>query len=192
MDSAVLLAETVQHHGPDNVAALSFDYGQRHAMREGNAAARLAEHYHVTRTLIRIPAFGGSILKRGEGSMVGASTVVPFRNGILLACAVGYAASIGASRVLMGCHVGDNAIYPDCRRGFIALMHDAAIVGTAGAVAVGAPFVERGWSKREIAAEGNRLRVPWEMTWSCYLGGETPCGECGACIERDAVLKPSG
>jgi 7-cyano-7-deazaguanine synthase len=196
MDSTVLLAHELSLG--TRPAALSFDYGSKHNDRELPLAAETCARYGVGHRIVRLPfmneLFSSSLLKSGETIPDGAydadnmkSTVVPFRNGILIAIAVGYAESIGASRVLIGSHSGDHHIYPDCRPDFNAAMNDAALRGTDGKVQVAFPFADR--DKRAIGDLGRSLDVDFARTWTCYKGGETHCGTCGACDERKYALR---
>ena len=109
-------------------------------------------------------------------------TVVPFRNGIMLAAACGFAESVGADGLVIAAHGGDHAIYPDCREDFMRAMGDAMRLGTYAGVQLLRPFIEL--NKSEIAAEGVRLGVDYARTWSCYKGGTIHCGQCGTCVER--------
>ena len=118
------------------------------------------------------------------------STVVPFRNGIMLAIAVGMAESYGLTKVLIANHAGDHTIYPDCRPAFIAAIDRAAQAGTFADVRVEAPYTHL--TKGEIAAVGKRLKLDYAETWSCYKGGERHCGKCGTCIERKEALAFAG
>ena len=118
------------------------------------------------------------------------STVVPFRNGIMLAIAVGLAESNGLRRVLLANHGGDHAIYPDCRPAFIAAMDAAAVAGTYEGVRVEGPYT--GLTKADIALKGKALGIDYAQTWSCYKGGERHCGRCGTCVERREALAAAG
>ena len=109
-------------------------------------------------------------------------TVVPFRNGIMLSIAAGYAESLGATGVVIAAHGGDHAIYPDCREEFMQSMNEAIRHGTYAAVEVLRPFIAM--TKADIAKRGHELGVDFSQTWSCYAGGETHCGVCGTCVER--------
>lgn len=196
MDSAVLLAHELSQGV--RVAALSFDYGSKHNSRELPMAAAICRHYGVDHAIVPLPfmneLFSSSLLQSGEDIPDGAydagsmkSTVVPFRNGILIAIAVGYAESVGASRVLIGSHSGDHHIYPDCRPEFNAAMNEAALCGTDGKVQVAFPFANI--DKRAIGDLGRTLGVDYAGTWTCYKGGEVHCGTCGACDERKFALR---
>ena len=109
-------------------------------------------------------------------------TVVPFRNGILLAIAAGYAESAGAAGLVIAAHSGDHAIYPDCREDFMRPMAEAVRAGTYAAIEILRPFIDE--RKEGIAALGARLGIDYAETWSCYKGGERHCGKCGTCVER--------
>lgn len=109
-------------------------------------------------------------------------TIVPFRNGILLATAAGFAESVGASAIVIAAHAGDHAIFPDCRAEFVDAMSQAISRGTDGGVEIVRPFI--GLSKAQIVQRGEALRVNLAETWTCYKGGERHCGTCGACVER--------
>lgn len=196
MDSAVLLAS--ERAAGRSIAAISFDYGSKHNHRELPMAAALCAQYQVSHRIIRLPfvneLFASSLLQSGDAVPDGAydsdnmkSTVVPFRNGILIAIATGYAESIGADRVLLASHAGDHHIYPDCRPEFNAAMGEACSRGTDGKVQVQFPFADL--DKREIGDLGRRLGVDFSRTWTCYKGQEMHCGTCGACDERKYALR---
>ena len=196
MDSAVLLAS--QLPTGTRVSAISFDYGAKHNHREIPMAADLCRHYNVPHQVVALPfidqLFASNLLHSGGAVPDGAydaanmkQTVVPFRNGIMLAIAAGYAESVGAARVLIASHSGDHAIYPDCRPAFNAAMGAAITAGTADAVTLEAPFA--GMDKREIGDLGRSLGVDFTRTWTCYKGGAVHCGTCGACDERKYALR---
>ena len=115
------------------------------------------------------------------------STVVPFRNGIMLSVACGLAESEGLKHVLIANHGGDHAVYPDCRPEFIASMSEAMTNGTYDGVSILAPYTML--SKGEIALKGKKLGVDYNHTYSCYKGGEVHCGKCATCIEREEALR---
>lgn len=196
MDSAVLLSHELSKG--QRVAALSFDYGSKHNHCELPMAREICLRLGVEHRVVALPfineLFTSSLLRSGEAVPEGAydadsmkSTVVPFRNGILIAIAVGYAESVGAARVLIGSHSGDHHIYPDCRPEFNAAMNKAARLGTGDAVRVDFPFAAM--NKREIGDLGRALGVDFVRTWTCYKGGELHCGVCGACGERKFALR---
>lgn len=196
MDSTVLLAHEISRGA--KVAAISFDYGSRHNHRELPLALACCAKYGVDHKTVDLPfinrLFNSSLLKSGSAVPDGAydaanmkSTVVPFRNGILMAIAVGYAESLGAERVLLGSHSGDHFIYPDCRPEFNSAFDRAARLGTGGLVRVGLPFAEM--DKRDIGDLGRELGVDFSATWTCYKGGDIHCGTCGACDERKYALR---
>ena len=117
-------------------------------------------------------------------------TVVPFRNGIMLSIAAGYAESIGATGLVIAAHSGDHAIYPDCREVFMLAMGDAIRLGTYAGVGVLRPFIAM--TKAGIATRGHELGVDFSRTWSCYKGGDIHCGTCGTCVERREAFLLAG
>jgi 7-cyano-7-deazaguanine synthase len=117
-------------------------------------------------------------------------TVVPFRNGIMLSIAAGYAESIGAEQIAIGNHFGDHAIYPDCRKTFIEPMKLAIKEGTEKNITLLSPFCDL--KKEDIVKIGEKLLVPMYMTYSCYNGSTDHCGECGTCVERKEAFKLAG
>ena len=118
------------------------------------------------------------------------STVVPFRNGIMLAVACGLAESYGLKHVMIANHSGDHAIYPDCRAGFVDAMSHAMQEGTYDGVTIIAPYTDI--TKNEIAVRGKNLGVDYGKTYSCYKGAEKHCGKCGTCVERKEALAAAG
>ena len=118
------------------------------------------------------------------------STVVPFRNGIMLSIAVGLAESRGLKYVMMANHGGDHTIYPDCRPEFVGAFDEAAQAGTFAGIGLLAPYTHL--TKADIAWRGWRLGIDFSETWSCYKGGEKHCGRCGTCVERREALYEAG
>lgn len=195
MDSAVVLLTALKRC--KTVACLSIDYGSKHSQRELAAANKLAEFYKVERTVINFKfindLFQSSLLQSGEEIPDGyyeeqnmRSTVVPFRNGIFLSAAVGFAESIAAELVLIGSHAGDREVYPDCRKAFTEAFSEAAKLGTYANVKVEAPLSEM--TKLEVAKLGRDLGLDFSLTWTCYRGGEKHCGRCASCNSRKEAL----
>ncbi len=191
MDSVTALYHTAAQQPV--AAALSFDYGAKHNARELPEAAWHAAHLGIRHVVLPLQFMaehfasalltGGSEIPKGhyeEESM--RQTVVPFRNGIMLAIAAGFAESIEAEALVIAAHAGDHAIYPDCRETFMAAMAEAIREGTYAGVRVLRPFVAL--NKAAIAARGAALGLDFSHTWSCYVGGPIHCGECGTCVER--------
>ena len=179
LDSSTLLYWAAKRF---NVSALTFDYGSKHNEHELFAAKEIARRMNVQHSVINLPFvnefFKSDLLKSGgeipEGhyeDLSMRSTVVPFRNGIILSIAVGYAESIDAKKVLYAAHAGDHAIYPDCRPDFLKAIAEAGRVGTYLGVEIKDPFIAM--SKKEIVVLGEELGVPFEVTYSCYKGGES-------------------
>ncbi len=198
MDSAVLLAQTVTQYTVSQVHSLTFFYGSKHMDAEIRSAKAFASSLGVEHTVVDLTAIGkyfqSSLLSHGEIIPEGtyatdnmASTVVPFRNGIFLAFAVGFAESKGFDSVFIGSHAGDHPVYPDCRPEFTEAFSKAASFGTAEGITVSAPFAKI--SKADIARIGADLRVDFSQTWTCYNGGEVHCGRCAACHERREALE---
>lgn len=197
MDSVTLL-----HYFKERIAlAISFHYGSNHNDREIACAARQCEILgirHITIPLSFMADYMHSSLLEGADAVPDGnydsdnmkSTVVPFRNGIMLSIACGIAESNGMNRVLIANHGGDHAIYPDCRSCFIDAMSEAMTAGTYAGVSIIAPFTDM--TKTEIAALGHKLGVNFSLTYSCYKGGERHCGTCGTCTERKEAFRDAG
>lgn len=197
MDSITLLYDR-----KDSIAlALSFDYGSNHNSREIPYAQLHCQRLGIRHIVIPIDFmhqyFTSSLLEGAEAIPDGhyadenmKSTVVPFRNGIMLSVAIGIAESNGLKKVLIANHGGDHAIYPDCRPDFISAINKAAMSGTYLNVEVDAPYTNI--SKTDIARRGLALGIDYSETWSCYKGGAVHCGTCGTCVERKEALHDAG
>ena len=209
VDSTTCLAIAVEKYGKNNVIALSISYGQKHT-KEIQAAEKIAAYYGVElKRLDLARIFEGSDcsllssssedipkesyaeqLKKTDGKPV--STYVPFRNGLFLSCAASVALSNGCTEIYYGIHTDDAAgnAYPDCSEEFNNAINSAIYIGSGNALKVTAPFVNM--KKADIVAEGLKLKVPYKMTWSCYEGGEKPCGVCGTCRDRIVAFRANG
>lgn len=197
MDSITLL-----HYRKEQISlAVTFDYGSNHNRRETEYAAYHCKSLGIEHIVIPLSFihdyFKSSLLQGADAIPEGhytaenmKSTVVPFRNGIMLAVACGIAESRGLDRVLIANHNGDHAIYPDCRENFIAAMGKAMEAGTYEHISIDAPFTDI--SKTDIALIGKRLGIDYSKTYSCYKGGEKHCGKCGTCVERKEALRNAG
>lgn len=197
MDSITLLYDK-----KDTIAmAISFDYGSKHNAKEIPFARMHCERLGIPHVVIPLEFmekyFKSSLLKGGEDIPEGhyaddnmKSTVVPFRNGIMLSIAAGMAESNGLTRVYMANHGGDHTIYPDCRPEFVAAMSDATTAGTYTKTRIEGPYTNI--TKGEIAAIGKALGIDYTETWSCYKGGDVHCGKCGTCVERREALAYAG
>jgi 7-cyano-7-deazaguanine synthase len=188
--------------------AISFDYQQRHR-RELEAAqaiarsAGVADHQLVSFDLRQ---WGGSALtdnrinlpqarSLGEMAQNIPVTYVPARNTIFLSFALAYAETLNAERVYIGVNALDYSGYPDCRPDYIQAMQEVFRLGTkqgreGNAIAILTPLIHL--KKTEIIQLGDRLGVPWELTWSCYAGGELACGVCDSCRLRLAAFAALG
>lgn len=200
MDSVTALYWAGRRH--EVVSALSFDYGSKHNAREIAWAAwhcdRLGGLWH---DVVGLPFLnelfcsdlllsGGAIPEGHYAEATMKKTVVPFRNGIMLAIACGLAESRGAEGVVIAAHSGDHAIYPDCREPFMHGMAAAMREGTYARMELVRPFMEM--DKAAIARLGTELGIDYSKTWSCYKGGERHCGVCGTCVERREAFLRAG
>ena len=199
MDSVSALYEA--HSQYEVLGALSFHYGSKHNDSEIPFAAFHSEKLGVPHRLISLgfigETFKSDLLQSGGEVPKGhytaenlKSTVVPFRNGIMLSIAAGFAESFGAEGIVIAAHSGDHAIYPDCREDFMESMAAAIRLGTDAGIKVISPFITM--TKAEIAKRGAELGVDFLKTWSCYKGGEIHCGECGTCVERREAFQLAG
>ncbi|MCD8159118.1 MAG: 7-cyano-7-deazaguanine synthase QueC [Clostridiales bacterium] len=209
LDSATCLAKAVNDYGSENVIALSILYGQKHK-KEIEASNKIAAYYkteHITLDLSSIFKFSdcsllassdkeiptesyAEQLKKTGGSPV--STYVPFRNGLFLSSAAAMALSKGCSKIYYGAHADDSAgnAYPDCSKAFADAMNEAIYQGSGFQLTLETPFV--GLTKAEVVKTGTELKVPYELTWSCYAGGEEPCHICGTCRDREETFRKNG
>lgn len=191
MDSVTALYHAAKKYRV--VGGLSFHYGSKHNDCEIPFARYHCRRLGVPHRVIRLgfvgKLFKSDLLKSGgavpDGHYEEATmkqTVVPFRNGIMLAVAAGYAESIEAKGLVIAAHSGDHAIYPDCRESFMRAMGFALRQGTYAQVELIRPFIA--FSKAQIAKHGQEMGVDFSKTWSCYKGGKVHCGKCGTCSER--------
>ena len=180
---------------------ISFDYGSNHNAKEIPFAKLHCERLGIKHITIPLDFmhqyFKSSLLEGADAIPEGhyqdenmKSTVVPFRNGIMLAIAAGMAESYGLSHVMIANRGGDHAIYPDCRPEFISAMSNATEAGSYNGVTVLAPYTNI--TKGDIARRGKELGIDYNETWSCYKGGEKHCGKCGTCVERKEALHYAG
>ena len=219
VDSSTALAMAVEKYGKNNVYALSISYGQKHD-KEIEAANKIAEYYGVEQRFLDLSLIfkdsASSLLKDSgidipkgsyaeqqvdptkdnisgsdpENDLI--STYVPFRNGLFLASAASIAQSLGCGIIIYGAHADDaaGAAYPDCTPEFNEAMNKSIYEGTGHEVHIEAPFVNK--TKADIVKLGLELKVPYEYTWSCYEGGDRPCGVCATCIDRAKAFAENG
>lgn len=193
LDSTTLLNE----YKSSILKAIFFNYGSKHNEQEYKYAKYNCEILNIE--LIKIDLefidkyFKSDLLQSGDEIPEGhyeditmKSTVVPFRNGIMLSIATGIAESFNCNKVLIANHAGDHTIYPDCRATFIESMNEAMAYGTYINVNILSPYTNL--SKREIALRGKDLNIDYSKTYSCYKGNELHCGKCGTCVERKEAL----
>jgi 7-cyano-7-deazaguanine synthase len=194
LDSTVAL----YNYKEDIKLAVTFDYGSKHNQKEyimakSNTAKLNINHIKIDLQFIN-DYFKSNLLKSGGNIPEGhyedetmKSTVVPFRNGIMLSIAAGLAESNNLDCIMLANHAGDHVIYPDCRNNFIIPMAEAIKNGTYKNIELFSPYVKM--TKRQIAVLGKDLEVDFSMTWSCYKGEDIHCGKCGTCTERIEALE---
>lgn len=204
VDSTTCVGIAVKDVGAENVSTVSVFYGQKHN-KELECADKVAEFYNVKHYVLdlsnvlqysncslmknsteEIPmmSYAEQIEKNGEGKV---STYVPFRNGLMLSAVAALAQSIYPDDdvdIYLGAHADDAAgrAYADCSEEFTSAMNTAIVIGTYGKVRVVAPLVNL--NKAGVVKLGLSIGVPYKYTWSCYAGGDKPCGHCGTCIDR--------
>ena len=206
-DSAIIVSGgmdsiTLLYDKKDEIAlGISFDYGSNHNAREIPFAKMHCERLGIKHIVINLgfmhQYFKSSLLEGADAIPEGnyadenmKSTVVPFRNGIMLSIAIGVAESNNLKKVFIANHGGDHTIYPDCRPEFIKAIDEAATAGTYVKVRIEAPYTNI--TKTDIARRGAELGINYAETWSCYKGGEKHCGKCGTCVERKEALEQAG
>lgn len=204
MDSATCLALAVRDRPP--VHALTVQYGQRHAKEIRSARAlvrRFGVGHHVRLALPLGPLLASSLTRpqrplprRKPPAGRIPSTYVPARNTILLSVALGYAESHRLGAIYLGANAIDYSGYPDCRPEYLRAFERLARLATRVGVEEGrtirvlAPLLRS--SKAEIVRLGERLGVPWKLTWSCYAGERRPCGRCPSCRLRARGFAEAG
>lgn len=211
-DSTVCVSLAVDKFGKQNVSTVSVQYGQKH-LKELKCAEAVGKFYGVNHYVldlsnvlqysncslmknstedIPLESYAEQIEKNGEGKV---STYVPFRNGLMLSAVAALAQSIYPDDdvdIYIGAHADDAAgrAYADCSEEFTSAMNTAIVIGTYGKVRVVAPLVNL--NKAQVVATGLKLGTPFKMTWSCYVGGDKPCGKCGTCIDRANAFAANG
>lgn len=208
MDSATALA-IARSRGHRPILPLTLYYGQRHA-REVASARALARHFRVRDPIVlRIPLAPlapsaltrkGRALPRDRTLSVREtripSTYVPARNTVFLSLALALAESTRATAIFLGVNALDYSGYPDCRPEYLRAFRRLASLATArGVTGKGTPSIEApllSMTKADIVRAGERLSVPWHLTWSCYSGGSRPCGRCDSCRLRARGFAEAG
>lgn len=212
VDSTTCLALAIDKLGKENVVAVSIFYGQKHD-KELACAREIATHYEVSHyelNLANILKYSNSSLMEGSTAEIVhksyaeqieeepneiVSTYVPFRNGLMMSAVAALGMSLFPDEeveIYLGAHADDAAgnAYADCSEAFIDAMGKAISLGTYEKVKVVAPFAAM--NKAQLVGVGLKLNVPYELTWSCYEGGDTPCGTCGTCIDRIKAFELNG
>lgn len=213
VDSTTCLGIAVDKYGKENVITASLYYGQKHD-KELECARKVAEHYevrHIEEDISNIMKYASNVctLVKGGGDIQECSyeeqvkandkgrvdTYVPFRNGLLLSIATAYADSLFPNEdveIYYGAHADDNvgSAYADCSPEFAEAMDKAINIGTYNKISVCRPLINL--NKAQVVKIGLDLKVPYELTWSCYEGKEKACGKCGTCIDRLKAFKENG
>jgi 7-cyano-7-deazaguanine synthase len=210
VDSTTALGMAVKKYGAENVVALSISYGQKHE-KEIQAAKAVSEFYGVEQLFLDLAKIfeysDCSLLKQSDEEIPEesysaqiektkgdkpVSTYVPFRNGLFLSSAASMALSKDCSVIYYGAHADDAAgfAYPDCSPVFNQAMNEAIYEGSGHQLRIEAPFVNL--NKADVVKIGLELGAPYDLTWSCYEGGDKPCGKCGTCIDRAAAFQANG
>jgi 7-cyano-7-deazaguanine synthase len=177
-----------------DVHAITFNYGQKSQI-ELEYAAKNAEKLNISHKIIDLSSLNE--IYQGVTSLIDDEMeitsefsdpiIVPFRNGIFIAVAVAYAEGIGANKIYYGAHSSDEPFYPDCREEFYKAFEKAANLGTEKRFEISSPFSKV--SKADLLIQAEKLGVPLEQTWSCYLNGQVHCGLCESCVNRKKAFK---
>ncbi len=209
LDSTTCLAMAIKKYGKENVLALSVYYGQKHK-KEMESADKIIKYYqcqHQTLDLkeifkeskcsllessqkeIPLGSYEEQLNKEKNAAI---STYVPYRNGLFLSVAASIALSVDATEIYYGAHADDAILnaYPDTSIAFNEAIAKAIYIGSGNKLTIVAPFINK--SKAEVVKMGLELKVPYELTWSCYEGKDKACGKCGTCIDRLKAFAANG
>lgn len=213
VDSTTCVGIAVNKYNKDNVITASLYYGQKHD-KELECARKIAEYYgvrHIEEDISNVmkyakdvctlvkggdeiehKSYADQIAENGEGRV---ATYVPFRNGLFLSIAAAYADSLFPGEdveIFYGAHADDAAgqAYADCSPEFADAMNKAINIGTYGKININRPLINM--NKAEVVKTGLALKVPYELTWSCYEGKDKACGKCGTCIDRLKAFELNG
>ena len=202
LDSTVTLADSLR--SGNETIALSFRYGQKH-MRELDSAKAVALHYGIEHIIVDVDlsSFRSSLTddskeiekdRKAIGSGI-PDTYVPARNMIMLSVAAGLCESVDAEMIYIGANVIDYSGYPDCRKEFFdsfeAMISKGTKAGVEGhPIRIVAPILNM--TKAQIIKYGKEMNAPLYLTWSCYSGGERPCGHCDSCLIRKKGFADAG
>jgi 7-cyano-7-deazaguanine synthase len=194
LDSAIVLY--LAHAQGYLCRCLIFDYGQLHK-KEVIQAVKIAQSLACDYRILKIdfPWKGSALLdqkikvpeKIAEGIP---ATYVPGRNIIFLSFAVSFAQTIKAQAIFIGAHAQDYSGYPDCRPEFFKVFTKMAKLGTLANFKIFVPLLHK--NKAQIIRLGQKLGVPFNLTWSCYRGAKRPCGKCDSCYYRAKGFKEAG
>ncbi|HEY6232708.1 MAG TPA: 7-cyano-7-deazaguanine synthase QueC [Pyrinomonadaceae bacterium] len=202
MDSCVTAAVAKEEAGA--LAFLHVSYGQRTEARERRAFEEIADHYDVKQRLVvsleHLAQIGGSSLTDPEIAVRSAdlagqgipTSYVPFRNAHLLSIATSWAEVIGANSIYIGAVAEDSSGYPDCRPEFYEAFQKVIALGTKPETSIEIRTPVIAMKKSEIVELGERLKAPFELTWSCYRESDRACGDCDSCALRLRAFRAAG
>jgi 7-cyano-7-deazaguanine synthase len=206
LDSSVSLALALEK-GWNILLALNIDYGQRAALRERTSSRDIADHYNVPFKAIALPWFEsipntGSLINRqnpiprvrvtdlgnpGVTIKSAKEVWVPNRNGLLIEIAACYAEALGATAVFVGFNREEAATFPDNSASYVQAINQSLSYSTSNQVFTYSPILQM--DKSEIVDKAIQIGFPFEKIWSCYEGGDIPCGVCESCQRLHRALK---
>ena len=209
LDSTTCLAMAIKKYGKENVLALSVYYGQKHK-KEMECADKIIKYYQCAHQTLDLK----EIFKESKCSLLESSkkdiplgsyeeqltneknatisTYVPYRNGLFLSVAASIALSVDATEIYYGAHADDAILnaYPDTSIEFNEAIAKAIYIGSGNKLTIVAPFINK--SKADVVKIGLELKVPYDLTWSCYEGKDKACGKCGTCLDRLKAFAANG
>jgi 7-cyano-7-deazaguanine synthase len=202
MDSCVTAA--IANEEANELAFLHVSYGQRTEARERRAFEEVADHFEVKQRLVvsleHLVKIGGSSLTDKDVAVTAANlsspgiptSYVPFRNAHLLSVAASWAEVIGGRYIYIGAVAEDSSGYPDCRPEFYDAFQRAITLGTKPETKIEIRTPVIAMSKSQIVELGQKLKAPFELTWSCYRQSEEACGDCDSCALRLRAFRAAG
>jgi 7-cyano-7-deazaguanine synthase len=180
-----------------DVYFLHMNYGQKTSFRENKSYHDIADYYSIplekrkTIDMTFLKQIGGSSLtdesirvKNYEGDSAEIpDSYVPFRNSIILSLAVSWAEVVGANKIFIGANYEDSPGYPDCRPSYYSAFNQVIKEGTkAKNIEIITPVISM--KKKEIVIKGKEIKVPFQLSWSCYKNSDKACGVCDSCALR--------
>jgi len=206
IDSAVTLALAARNLKPRGILhTIAFTYKQKH-IRELDSGRQLSSHYNTLHTIYELNALSafhglkytddpsvpedGSLASLDETFGIIPPTWKPSRNLAMLSIAAAHAYTYDIQIIAGGWHAEDYPGYPDCREDFLQSAEQTIAHAIQTPVAIWAPLLS--FNKHNIVRTGLELKVPFQKTWSCYTGGDSPCHTCDACTRREQAFETLG